>query len=270
MASYKKYDEIIDNQSIFDYIDGVEIAPGETKELTVQLPGCAVQIDVFCGDALQSLDGQRYGRRLLTYRHLGDDNYCLEEEENIPPVADAGPDQTVTDDDDSGSQLVSLDGTGSSDADGSIVSYVWTQGSTQIATGANTSFSFPVGVHEVTLTVTDNMGATDTDTLTITVEAPPNMPPVADAGPDQTVTDDDDSGSQLVFLDGSGSSDADGSIMFYVWTEGNTQIATGVNTSFSFPVGIHEVTLTVTDNMGATDTDTLTITVEAPQVTLAE
>jgi hypothetical protein len=239
------------------------VAPGETKKLTVELPGCAVQVDVFCGDVLQSLDGQRYASRLLEARHLGGSNFCGEEaEENIPPTADAGPDQIVTDEDNSGSQLVSLDGTGSSDADGSIVSYVWTEGSTQIATGANTSFSFAVGIHEVTLTVTDDMGATDTDTLTITVELPPNMPPVADAGSDQTVFISPGMTEGEVFLDGTGSFDPDGTIADndYVWSVG-----VGPTVSAFLPLGTTEVTLTVTDDMGASDLDTVMITVEESQ-----
>ncbi len=90
---------------------------------------------------------------------------------NQAPTANAGPDQTVTDSDNSGSESVTLDGTGSSDSDGSITSYVWTEGGSQIATGANPSVSFSVGTHNVTLTVTDNDGATDTDDVVITVNA---------------------------------------------------------------------------------------------------
>ena len=44
--------------------------------------------------------------------------------DNQPPVANAGPDQTVTDTDNSGAELVTLDGSGATDPDGYIVSYV--------------------------------------------------------------------------------------------------------------------------------------------------
>ncbi|MBN2561346.1 MAG: PKD domain-containing protein [Phycisphaerae bacterium] len=97
------------------------------------------------------------------------------EAENMAPTADAGEDQTVTDNDDSGYETVALDGTGSSDGDGTIVTYVWTEGANQIATGSTASVSFAVGTHTVTLTVTDDLGATDSDTVTIAVNEAPDQ-----------------------------------------------------------------------------------------------
>ena len=85
--------------------------------------------------------------------------------------------------------------------------------------------------------------------------------PTADAGPDQTITDSDNTGSELVTLDGSGSSDPDGTIESYVWTENDVEIATGVSPQVSLSVGVHTITLTVTDDDGATDTDEVVITV---------
>ncbi len=178
------------------------------------------------------------------------------------PVANAGLDQTVADADGTGSETVTLDGTASSDADGTIASYGWTEGATPLGSGATLPVSLTVGGHTITLTVTDNDGATATDTVVITVQA--NQPPTANAGPDQTVADTGGDGSESVTLDGSGSSDSDGTITSYVWREGATQIATGVGPTASLAVGVHTVTLEVTDNGGATATDTVVITVEAP------
>jgi hypothetical protein len=90
-----------------------------------------------------------------------------------------------------------------------------------------------------------------------------NLSPNANAGTDQTVSDSDQNGSQQVTLNGSGSSDSDGTITSYVWTEGGSQIATGVTANATLTVGTHTITLTVTDNDGATDTDTVTITVQS-------
>ena len=88
---------------------------------------------------------------------------------NQPPTANAGPDQTVTDDDESGGEQVALDGSGSSDADGSIVSYDWSEAGSTIASGATPTVSLGVGVHTITLTVTDDGGAADTDQVTVVV-----------------------------------------------------------------------------------------------------
>jgi hypothetical protein len=62
-----------------------------------------------------------------------------------------------------------LDGSGSSDSDGTIVSYEWSENSAVIATGVNPQVDLAVGVHSITLTVTDDDGATDADEVIITV-----------------------------------------------------------------------------------------------------
>ncbi|MFW6155499.1 MAG: PKD domain-containing protein, partial [Planctomycetota bacterium] len=176
--------------------------------------------------------------------------------------ADAGPDQTVTDTDDSGDEVVALDGSGSSDSDGTIVSYVWEENSTQIATGAQPDVTLDVGEHTIDLTVTDDDNATDTDSVVITITAGVNQAPIADAGPDQSVTDTDDTGDETVTLDGSASYDSDGTIVSYVWTEDTAQIATGVQPNVALAVGEHVIDLTVTDDDNATDTDTVIVTVD--------
>ena len=184
---------------------------------------------------------------------------------NAAPNADAGPDQTVTDSDGNGTQAATLNGASSSDSDGAITSYVWKEGATQIATGVSPSVAFSVGVHTVTLTVTDNDLATDIDTVVITVDAQANTAPNADAGADQTVIDADNTGAEIVILDGDASADSDGVISNYLWTEGATVLSDGPasNPAVSLGVGVHVLTLTVTDDDLAVDTDTVTITVEA-------
>ena len=98
---------------------------------------------------------------------------------NEPPVADAGDDQTVEDTDDNGGEDIALDGSGSMDPDGTIVSWSWSEGGSEIATGETPTVAFAVGVHEVTLTVTDDAGDSDTDVVVITVDPAPPAPSVS-------------------------------------------------------------------------------------------
>jgi thermitase len=189
----------------------------------------------------------------------GTDTVVVTVNPNLPPVANAGPDQAVTDTNADGSELVLLNGSASSDPDGSVVSYQWLEGATVLATVASASVPLTIGTHTLTLRVTDNDGATATDTVVVFVNA--NLPPIANAGVDQTVTDADNDGSQLVTLNGAGSSDPDGSIIAYEWRRGDVVIAASASPTLSFAVGTHTLTLRVTDNHGATGTDTVVITV---------
>ena len=93
----------------------------------------------------------------------------------------------------------------------------------------------------------------------------PNQPPVADAGPNQTVGDGNCNGQELVTLDGSGSFDPDGDPLSFTWTEppGGSVIATGAQPSVSFATGIHTIQLTVEDPFGSSDSDTVVIEVIA-------
>ena len=86
------------------------------------------------------------------------------------PVANAGPDQTVKDDDGDGIELVSLDGSASHDANGTLVDHEWRDGATVLGSGALLSVPLAVGTHTLTLEVTDNDGRTGTDTVVVTVE----------------------------------------------------------------------------------------------------
>jgi thermitase len=178
---------------------------------------------------------------------------------NLSPIASAGPDQTVRDTGGDGVELVALNGSASSDPDGTIVSYEWREGSNVLALVASPSVFLSVGTHSLTLQVTDGQGATGTDSVVVTVK--PNEPPTANAGPDQTVTDAGGDGAEVVILNGSASSDADGSIVGYEWREGTTVIAVGASPSVSLAVGTHTLTLRVTDNDGATGTDSVVVTV---------
>ena len=108
---------------------------------------------------------------------------------NLPPTANAGPDQTAADSDRNGTQLVTLDGSASSDQDGSIVSYEWREGSTVIATGPTPDISLALGAHTLTLEVTDDDGDKATDTVVVRIEVANELtvtastPQATEAGP---------------------------------------------------------------------------------------
>jgi thermitase len=104
---------------------------------------------------------------------------------NLPPVADAGPDQTLTDSDGDGTELVTLDGSASADRDGSITTYAWRNGSTPIADGPTAEVWLPVGVHTLTLEVTDDGGERATDTVIVTID-PANVVTVTAPAPQAT------------------------------------------------------------------------------------
>ena len=140
---------------------------------------------------------------------------------NQPPVANAGDLQTVAI-----GATVTLDGSGSTDSDGTIQSYEWVHTTTDgvapataitVANGVTSTFTAPDTAVDsdlvFTLTVTDDGGVaninTDTNTVTITVTAPvANIAPTANAGADQSVT----ASTTGVTLDGTDSTDSDGTI----------------------------------------------------------
>ncbi|MCO4769607.1 MAG: PKD domain-containing protein [Deltaproteobacteria bacterium] len=187
---------------------------------------------------------------------------------NILPVADAGGPYTGTE-----ASPVAMDGSGSGDADGTIVSYSWdcdSDGLPEVIlptpNGASCTFTAS-GTYTVTLTVTDDDGATDSDTASLTVLS---SPPVASAGGPYS----GDEGS-LILLDGSGSSDAGGSITLYQWdctSDGSYDISATQplgNGCLYDDEGNYTVTLQVTDDDGDTSIAVATIAVANVAPTLS-
>ena len=157
--------------------------------------------------------------------------------------------------------VASVDGSASSDADGSVVSYAWNWGDGSAAgSGVSATHTYAAaGTYTITLTVTDDDGATGTTTRSVTVTAPPsNVAPVASFSA---------SASGLVAsVDGSASSDADGSVVSYAWNWGDGSAAgSGVSASHTYAAaGTYTITLTVTDDDGATGSTTRSVTVGTP------
>ena len=188
---------------------------------------------------------------------------------NQPPVANAGANQTITLPKDS----VTLDGSSSTAPSGSITAYNWVQVSgpssaviTSSASAITLAKNLIKGTYIFKLTVTDNNGATASDSATITVNAAPNQPPVANAGSSQTITLPVNS----VNLNGTASTDPDGTITAYSWVEVSgpttatiTNANTAAPTANGLQAGQYIFQLTVTDNAGATGNAQVKITVVA-------
>ena len=264
---------------------------GGTGDDTVTLTGAATAQPGFTAEMLNTGDAPVLHEFTLTVTDsagaVATDTVTITvealEARNLPPVADAGPDQVVA-----SGETVTLDGGGSSDRDGTIT-YSWsriggTDGGLVALTGADTvrpeftadilAFGADDVTHGFKLIVTDDDGSTDAELVWITVKAPkdPNPPPVANAGTNWVV-----GSGRMVTLDGSGSSSSNGPLT-YAWertggTIGGSVVlssASAVISTFTTdrltlgdPDVIHIFTLTVTDSAGRTDTDTVTKTIKA-------
>jgi rhodanese-related sulfurtransferase len=189
-----------------------------------------------------------------------------------PPVSYAGSPQTVY-----GGETVTLNGAASFDTDGTIAAYQWLQIFGPDVTLSDASSSTPAFIApiptdssiilEFELTVTDNDNNQDTDDVTIVVDT--TQPPVADAGPDQTVKE-----NKTVTLDGSGSTDGnwgDDGIKSYLWEQiSGTPVALSaddtVQVEFEAPKVGSLITLifelTVENYSGQQSSDIVAITVK--------
>ena len=145
-----------------------------------------------------------------------------------------------------------------SDPDGSIAGYEWTFGDGASATTQSPSHTYTTGgTYTVTLTVTDNQGAAASASQSVGVNTP-DQPPVANFVSDCP-------GLTCNFT--STSSDADGTIAGYSCTFGDGASSIAQNPSHTYTAGgSYTVTLTATDNQGATNAVSKNVTVNQPPV----
>jgi PKD repeat protein len=153
---------------------------------------------------------------------------------------------------------VVFDGSGSSDPEGSPLSYAWDFGDGTTGTGVTPGKVYASGgSYAVKLTVTDAGGLTDSVTKQVAVSVP-NQAPTADFTATPT--------GLSVVLDGSGSNDPEGQPLTYAWDFGDGTSSTGVSTTKTYAAGgTYAVKLTVTDAAGVTAAVTKQVVVTAPQ-----
>ncbi|MEP2533298.1 PKD domain-containing protein [Shimia sp.] len=177
---------------------------------------------------------------------------------NAPPVANAGGNRDVC-----SGQSILFDASASSDADGDLLRYAWDFGDESGADIVNPSKIYEMpGTYPVTLSVADESGSkrgTDMDRIAVIVQEGP----IANAGEDMTVCV-----NQEIRMDGSGSTDADGSVNAFEWSFGDGSRASGSTPVKSFDrSGTYAVTLTITGDAkgqcSPLDTDVVNVTVLA-------
>jgi PKD repeat protein len=121
------------------------------------------------------------------------------------------------------------------------------------------------GTFTVTATVTDNLGATSTQTAIVKITSA-NKPPLAAL----TVTPSTGYAPVTVSASTAGSTDPDGTITSSVLNWGDGSSSSGPSGSHAYAAaGTYTVTAIVTDNLGATASTTAKVSVQAPQVTIS-
>ena len=172
--------------------------------------------------------------------------------------------QTTTDLSGLESTTVNLDASASKDSDGQISDYLWTSSDGQKTTGKQSAFTYKKpGKYTISLLVIDDVGITASQKRSIQItDKNANPPPTAIF----TLTPTTGKAPLSVTVDASKSSDSNGTITKYLWKTSHGKSANDKIATFIFEKeGQFSITLTVTDNGGASATQTKEITVN-PQI----
>ena len=147
----------------------------------------------------------------------------------------------------------------SSDSDGNVTAWSWDFGDGNTSTSQNPTHNYTTGgTYSVTLTVTDDDSATNASNQSVTVVAP-NVAPVSDFS--FTATE-----LEVSFSDAS--TDSDGTVSSWSWDFGDGNTSTAQNPLYNYAAaGTYSVSLTATDDEGASNTSTQSVTVSDGSVT---
>jgi hypothetical protein len=180
--------------------------------------------------------------------------------ENLPPVADAGPDQAAVEATGPDGAPVSLDGTGSTDAEGDSLSYAWTEGGACLASGASPEVTLSLGAHALRLDVSDGAGGASSDTVEVTV-LDTTVPAFGTAPGDMSVEASSSAGALVRFTAPAAIDLVDGEIT------ADCDPPSGA----VFPLGTTVVACTATDSRGNASSVSFTVAVRdstPPSVTV--
>jgi PKD repeat protein len=175
---------------------------------------------------------------------------------SLPPTANAGGPYNGNE-----GASINLNGSGSTPGSGGPLTYAWdldADGQFDDAATAAPSYTWSEpGIYNLTLLVTNTLGLTDTDSVSVTVN---NLVPVANAGGPYS-----GSFGASIPLSGNASADPGGGLLNYAWdldNDGQFDDAFTPTTNYNWStIGVYSVTLQVSDTQNLTDTDVATVTI---------
>ncbi|MDP3517114.1 MAG: hypothetical protein Q8S94_08100 [Pseudohongiella sp.] len=207
------------------------------------------------------------GQTNVTFRVTDDDDAVTDSTVVItvgvptpPEVSIDGGDRDVADTDGLATEEVELTAS-ATDADGTIATTEWFVGGVSSGSGNSIKATLPVGPTVVTFKATDNAGLSDETSVTITVLAPVNTPPVVAINQGSfTQIDTDGKAGETVSL--SASATDNGSIASTEWTVNGTPAGSGLSLDAVLNNGSNTVSFKATDNLGLSSETSVTIFVE--------